>query len=181
MKTSGWIVAVVLAAGGLMLHGCASSGDVNYTPGAASGAATPASSSSTQIVTAVHTKSDFEAVRAAIEKQMQPGGRFSSVDPAGRATIDGRFQDMAALFGQYDATDKMGPTGLARLNDDQNAINEVLAARDGNRLICHNELPVGSHLPKRVCRTLSEIQNQQNNSQQMMRQMQMKPTQSGGH
>jgi hypothetical protein len=48
-------------------------------------------------------------------------------------------------------------------------------------MVCHDEMPVGSHLPKRVCRTLSEIQNQQNSSQQTMRELQMKPSQIGGH
>jgi hypothetical protein len=120
-------------------------------------------------------------VQAAIQQQMQSGGRFASVDPSGRAAVNGRLQDMASLFAQYDSTDKMGPGVLSRLNDDQNAINATLAARDGNRLVCHDETPVGSHFSKRVCRTLSEIQNQQNDSQKAMRDLQMKPSQLGGH
>jgi hypothetical protein len=182
MKTSGWVVAVLLVAGGLALQGCASSGDVHYAPGAAPGAAAPATSASMQVVTAVHTKSDFEAVRAAIEKQMQPGGRFSSVDPAGRATVDGRFQDMAVLFDQHGSIDEMTPTAMARINDDQNAINAVLAPQDGNRLICTQETHVGSHFPTRVCHTLSELRSNSTNTQQTMHQLQSRPvqTQKGG-
>lgn len=172
----------------LALQGCATGGNVQGTPAAAP---VPQASTGAQVshaskatgpaVTSINSKSDFEAVQAAVQQQMQPGGRFSSVDPTGRATVNGRFQDMASLFDQYGSVDEMNATAMARLNDDQNAINAVLAARDGNRMICHDELPVGSHLPKRVCRRLSEIQNQQNNSQQMMREMQMKPSQVGGH
>lgn len=173
----------------LALQGCATGGNVQGAPAAAP-AAVPQASAGSQVsqsqatgpaVTSIRSKTDFEAVQAAVNQQMQPGGRFSSVDPKGRATVSGRFQDMASLFDQYGSVDKMNPTAMARLNDDQNAINAVLAARDGNRMVCHDELPVGSHLPKRVCRKLSEIQHQQNNSQQMMRELQMRPSQVGGH
>lgn len=175
MKTSGWVVAVLLAAGGLILQGCASSGDVHYAPGAAPQAqASPASS---KVVTGITDKSSFEAVRAAIEKEMQAKGRFSSVAPAGQATVNGRFRDMAALFDQYGSIDKMDPAAMARIDSDQNAINAVLAPHDGNRLICEQETQVGSHFPKRVCRKLSELQNRNTGTEQFMRQMQSPPTQ----
>lgn len=180
MKTSGWLSIGVLVSVAL-LQGCASTGGVAYAPSAAPGSSASKAAASAPVVSAIHTKSDFDAVHAAVEQQMRAGGRYGSVDPASRATVDGRFQDMAALFEQYDSTDKMGPTAMARINDDQNAINAALAAHDGNRLICHNETPVGSHLPTRVCRTLSQIQNDEHDAQQTMRIESMRPSQFGGH
>lgn len=187
MKTSGLLFGVTVV-GVLALQGCTTAAGVQnaQVPTAVAApqttaAASHASAAAGPAVKGISTKSDFEAVQAAINQQMQPGGRFSSVDPTGRATVNGRFQDMAALFEQYGSVDKMNPAAMARLDSDQNAINGVLASRDGNRLICHDETPVGSHLPKRVCRTLSEIQNQQNNAQQMMRQNSMRQSQIGGH
>ena len=189
MKTSGLLIGAAMVAV-LVLQGCAMEGIVQNEHAAAP-VAVPQTSAESQVsqrsgatepaVTSIKSKSDFEAVQAAIQQQMQPGGRYASVDPSGRATVEGRLQDMGTLFAQHGDTDKMDSKALARLNDDQNAINGVLAARDGNRLICHDEMPVGSHLPKRVCRTLSEIQNQQNNSQKTMRELQMKPSEIGGH
>lgn len=183
MKTSGWWV-MAAAVAGLALQGCASNGDLHYAPGAAPSATTHATGATAPVVTGINTKSDFEAVQAAINKQMEPGGRFSSVTPSGRAEINGRFQDMAGLFDRYGSVDKMGPTNLAQLTGDQNAINGVLAPHDGNRLICHDEMPVGSHLPKRVCRTLSEIQNQKTNANTLLRTMRNSGsynTMYGGH
>jgi hypothetical protein len=188
MKTSGLLAGVAMLPI-LLLQGCATSGGNPQNAQAAPAAVSqpsaaqmsPASKATGPAVTSIRTKSDFEAVQAAIQQQMQTGGRFSSVDPSGRAAVSGRLQDMATLFDQYGDVDKMDPTAMARLNDDQNSINAVLAARDGNRMVCHDEMPVGSHLPKRVCRTLSDIQNQQNSSQQTMRELQMKPSQIGGH
>lgn len=189
MKTSGLLMGAAVMVAVLALQGCATGGDVQNRQTVAP-AAVPQAPAAPQVsgasdatgpaVTGINSKSDFEAVQAAIRQQMQPGGRYASVDPSGRASVEGRLQDMGTLFAQFDSVDKMSPQALSRLNDDQNAINAVLAARDGNRLVCHDEMPVGSHLPKRVCRRLSEIQNQQNNSQQLMRQMQMKPSQVGG-
>ncbi|HEX7370903.1 MAG TPA: hypothetical protein VF284_11550 [Rhodanobacteraceae bacterium] len=180
MKISCWMAVAVVAAT-LVLQGCAGGGDIKYAPGAEPSTSNTPSTPAPAIVSTITTKSDFEAVQAAIQQQMQPGKRYGSVDPAGRVSVNEHFQDMAALFSQYGTVDKMGPGAQDRINGDQNAINAVLAAHDGRRLICHNEMPVGSHLPKRVCRSLSEIRNDQNNSQQMMRQMQMKPSELGGH
>ena len=181
MSKSYWwsLVAVALA-----LQGCASDGGIKYAPGAAPTQTTHAGTSSTPVVTAIHSKTDFAAVRAAIAQQMQAGGRFASVSSEGRATVDGRFQDMSSLFEQYGTFDNMTPIAREKINDDQNAINGVLAQYDGNRLVCHDEYPVGSHLPKRICRTLTQIRNEQNDAGEMMRRMQSNGSSNmmnGGH
>lgn len=179
MKASKWIVAAMLVAGGIGLQGCASNATVDYSPGAAPSA--NAATKPTTAITGITDKVSFEAVRKAVEQQMQGNGRYASVDSAERAKVNTHFNDMAALFDQYGSVDKMGPAAMTRINDDQNAINETLATRDGDRLICREEMPVGSHLPKRVCRTLSEIRNEQNNVQQTLRENSMKSSQLGGH
>lgn len=122
-------------------------------------------------VIAADTKDNFEAVAAAIRKEMQPGGRFAFVTKTGRHTVEAGLTDMGTLFDQYGGVDKMGPAAHGRLLDDQNSINEVLARYDNNRRICWNETPVGTHFPKTVCRTLGEIQNEQNHSKQHLEQM----------
>jgi len=122
------------------------------------------------VVTA-NTKDNFEAVAAAIRKEMQPGGRFAFVTKAGRQTVETGLTDMGTLFDQYGGVDKMGPAAQGKLLEDQNAINEILARYDANRRICWKETPVGTHFPTTVCRTLGEIQNQQSHSKQNLEEM----------
>ena len=122
-------------------------------------------------VIAADTKGNFEAVAAAVRQEMQSGGRFAFVSRAGRETIDTRLTDMASLFDQFGSVDKMDPAAQERLLGDQNSINEVLARYDGNRRVCWQEIPVGTHFPKTVCRTLAEIQNQKLRSDQNLERM----------
>ena len=122
-------------------------------------------------VIAADTKDNFEAVAAAVRQEMQPGGRFAFVSNEGRKTVDGKLIDMAALFNEFGSVDKMDPAAKGRLLGDQNSINAVLARYDSNRRVCWQETPIGTHFPKTVCRTLGEIQNQKNGSQQHLEQM----------
>lgn len=186
MKSSSCLIAVVVA-GAMVLQGCAQTGVVRSdapqvaSPSVEAPAAAPPAAEHTAAaipendhgkpVIAADTKDNFEAVAAAIRQQMQTGGRFAFVDPKGRSVVDGGLNDMATVFTQYGSVDKMGPSARSRLMDDQNAINDVLARYDSNRLICHDEMPVGSHLPKRVCRTLGQIHNDKQNANELMRRM----------
>lgn len=168
MKTSGWVVAVLLAAGGLALQGCASNGGINYAPGAEPSAQRSNSGSSDKAIVQADTKENFEAIVAAIHKQMAPGGRWQFVNKGERATIDGSFDDMSELYKQYGSVDKMNPAAKARLLADQNTVNAVLTKKDGERLICKNEVPVGSHLPVRTCRTYAQIELERQRTQSDM-------------
>lgn len=123
-------------------------------------------------VIAADTKDNFDAVAAAVRKEMESGGRFAFVSRAGRETVDSKLTDMSSLFDQYGSVDKMNPLAHERLLDDQNSINEVLARYDGNRRVCWQETPVGTHFPKTVCRTMAEIQNEQQRSRQNIEQNQ---------
>lgn len=181
MKTLGWLV---MALGLVALQGCASNGGVQYAAGAQPPPPTRrAVSKAVPAVTGVHSRTDFAAVDAAIRQEMAPGGRFGSVTKGTRALVDGRLADMSALFDKYASVDQMDAGAVARLNDDQNAINAALAPNDGNRLICREETPVGTNIPKRVCRTLTQIRNQQNAAQhEVLRAQELNSTQRvSGH
>jgi hypothetical protein len=52
-----------------------------------------------------------------------------------------------------------------RLLADQSTVNAILTKRDGDRLICNSIVPVGSHLPVKTCRTYSQIQIEQRDTQ----------------
>ncbi|HET6906348.1 MAG TPA: hypothetical protein VFH52_05315 [Rhodanobacteraceae bacterium] len=176
MKTSSWMVSAAMI-GALVLQGCAQTGGTRSEtamPGAAVPA--PAAISNTVVpeengkpVVKADTKDNFEAIVAAIHQQMQPGGRWQYIDKSERATLDGSFADMQNLYDQYGSVDKMDTTAKVRLLADQSTINAILTRKDGERLICTSELPVGSHLPVKKCRTYAQIQAEQNGAQEFLR------------
>jgi len=205
MKASNRLV-LSLAIGALILQGCAETGgtrpdmaQVASTPTQTTAPSAPVSKPAEAAipenegkpVIAADTKDNFDAVAAAVRQEMQSGGRFSFVSKAGRGTVDSKLTDMAALFDQFGSVEKMNPTARERLLGDQNSINEVLARYDGNRRVCWQETPVGTHFPKTVCRTMAEIQNARENAQknlQYSRQLQQQesqiinsPAPGGGH
>lgn len=182
MKASN-LLTVTAAIAVVILQGCAETGATKANTAepvsTVQAASAPAASleSSADIpeangepVVVADNKANFDLVAAAIRKQMQPGGRFGFVDKTGRQTVESRLTDMQTLFDQYGSVDKMQGPAQNKLLADQNAVNEVLARNDGNRRICWKETPVGTHFPKTVCRTLAEIQNQKQNSQQYLEQ-----------
>lgn len=165
MKVSSWLV-MAAAVAALALQGCAGTGQVTYADGAAPPSAQAHNTS--KVVVQADTKENFEAVVAAIQKQMTPGGRWQYLDKGERATIDGNFADMGTLYNKYGSVDKMSPTAKAQLFADQNTVNAVLTKKDGDRLICKSEVPVGSHLPIRTCRTFAQIEQEQQQAQRQM-------------
>jgi hypothetical protein len=131
-------------------------------------AATCAFAGDNQPIVKATTKDDFAAVVAAVHQQMGQGGRWQYIDNRGRETIDGRFADMQALFNQYGSVDKMDSTAQVRLYNDQEAVNDILTRDDANRKVCHEEEPIGTHIPQRVCRTYGEIAAERQNAGQFI-------------
>ncbi len=177
MKTSSQRI-LVLVIGASVLQGCAGTGGVRaddaqggtwHATGPNTSVGTEASPN--QPVVRADTKDNFEAVVAAIHKQMQPGGRWQYIDQKERATIDGSFADMGKLYDQYGSVDKMDQDARVRLLADQSTVNAILTRRDGERLICQMEIPVGSHLPVKTCRTYAQIQAEQRAAQMSLQQL----------
>ncbi|HEU0277335.1 MAG TPA: hypothetical protein VFQ95_05900 [Rhodanobacteraceae bacterium] len=173
--------------GALVLQGCATTGSTtsgNATPASTApvGATTPAVAPGpgAAVVPEVHgkpvvkadTKDDFDAIVAAIHQQMAPGGRWQYIDKSERATIDGSFADMGKLYDRFGSVTKMDQAAKLRLLADQSTINAILTRRDGERLICRSEVPVGSHLPIRRCRTYAQIQAEERGTQRQLMEMQ---------
>jgi hypothetical protein len=164
---------LALAAGALLLQGCAGTGDVTYGQGVTPPPAENSASASYHAPTVnAGTKADFETVEAAVHKEMQKGGRWQYVDSTGRERIDAKFADMQSLFDKYDSVDKMDSLSKSRLLDDQNTINEVLARDDANRMICEEIAPTGSHISRTQCRTYGEMRAEQNNAKFDLKLMQ---------
>ena len=186
-----------LMIGSLVLQGCATTSSTRNQAAASAPAATsvatpaqaqPAGAPMAAIpeengkpVVKADSKENFEAIVAAIHQQMQPGGRWQYIDARERTTVDGSFADMGKLYDQFGSVDKMDQAAKIRLLADQSTVNAILTKRDGDRLICQTELPVGSHLPVKTCKTYSQIQAQERNAQEYLRQSFATPQNVGGH
>jgi hypothetical protein len=179
MKTS---IGLILAAavGTLMLQGCAATGETRAstasTVATTSQVAPVATAPTANIpeengkpVVRADTADNFAAVVAAIHQQMQPGGRWQYIDNQERATINGSFGDMQALYGQFGSVEKMDQAAKMRLLADQNTVNAILTRKDGDRLICETNMPVGSHFPVKTCKTYAQVQAEQKGAQEFMR------------
>jgi hypothetical protein len=194
MKASNRLV-LALAIGTSLLQGCVGTGETradnsqpaNSTVQAAAPNALPAASAAAipedngKPVVKADTKDNFEAIVAAIHQQMQPGGRWQSINKSERATMDGSFADMEKLYGQFGSVDKMDDAAKIRLVEDQSTVNAILTKKDGERLICTSEMPVGSHLAIKRCRTYAQIQAEENDSQELLRTRAAQTQQISGH
>ncbi|HEX5961950.1 MAG TPA: hypothetical protein VFY97_11980 [Rhodanobacteraceae bacterium] len=182
MKTSGgWVTIIAVAA--LALQGCAGTGSLTYADGAAPSSGRSGSGDGAKAVVRADNKADFEAVVAAIHKQMEPGGRWQYTSSSERATIDGSFADMQALYDKFGSVDKMDQNAKVRLLADQSTVNAILTKKDGDRLICSSVIPVGSHLPVQTCRTYTQIQAEQREAQRSLMEMNRRSNQqkAGGN
>lgn len=131
-----------------------------------------------KIVDKADNKDDFAAVVIAVHQQMKPGGRYDTVDAAGKAAIEGKFSDMQSLFDVHATVAAMNETQKVQLFNDQEAVNAILTKNDGDRLICESAAPTGSLIRKTTCRRYSDIQRDrldiQHQKDQMMQINQMK-------
>ena len=186
MKISSLLLCSLMI-GALVLQGCATTGNTESSQGMASAPATapaaapaPATQPAGAPVASVpeengkpvvkaDSKENFEAIVAAIQQQMQPGGRWQYIDANERGTIDGSFADMGKLYDQFGSVDKMDQNAKVRLLADQSTVNAILTRKDGDRLICQSELPVGSHLPVKTCKTYTQIQAERGDAQEFLR------------
>lgn len=135
----------------------------------------------TKVIVKAENKNDFTAVVAAVHQQMQPGGRYEFVDRIERRKIDGNFADMQSLFDRYDTVDQMDESTKVQLFNHQEAINAILTRRDDKRMVCESVAPLGSHIPKTVCRTYRDIEMEHHNTLDFQQRHQQVPQLRSGH
>ncbi len=103
-------------------------------------------------------KESFQTVSEWVRKQMDDGGRYAEVKSNERQTVNDRLDEMGRLFEQKGSVDQMNVDEKKKLLVDQEEINSILGKRDGDRLICSYERPIGSNLPVKTCTTAREAE-----------------------
>ncbi len=133
-----------------------------------------------KVMVTVDNKQDFAAAVALIKSNMASGGRFEFTTDKERVALDANLADMQSLFDKFNTVDAMDQPSKLRLFNDQEAVNATLTHRDGDRLVCESVAPTGSNIPKRICRTYRQTEQDRRDAQREMRGFNQ-TTQPGGH
>lgn len=130
-----------------------------------------------------NTKDEFAAVADHVRQQMSPGGRFESLGKDDHATVDRDLGAMESLYDKFGTVDAMDQASKVDLYNKQSEVNALLTRHDGDREICQQVKPMGSNIPKTVCKTQRQINLEDSQSQQMLQDFnnmgRQNPT--GGH
>lgn len=117
------------------------------------------------------TKATFDPLAAQVRDEMVAGGRFEFVSRKEFGQVDQALRDMSLLFDKYGSVAAMDRNTQIRLLNDQELVNGVLRRRDGERLICENTAPTGSHIPSMSCTSYAELERNRNDTQQFLQKM----------
>ncbi len=129
-----------------------------------------------------NTKASFETVSAWVRKQMEAGGRYSEINSGERSKVDAKLSEMGRMFDKNGDVAQMSADDKTRMYNTQQEINAILNKRDGERLICKSERPVGSNIPVKTCNTASSIAaRRQNDTQDFRRRQDVQAQQRGGN
>lgn len=129
-----------------------------------------------------NTKDEFAAVADHVRQQMAPGGRFDSVNKNDQETVNRDLGSMESLYDKFGQVDAMDQASKVQLYNSQSEVNAILTRNDGNREVCEQVKPMGSNIPKTVCKTQREINMQAEQSQRMMQDFSNRQnSQPGGH
>jgi hypothetical protein len=127
-----------------------------------------------------NTKDEFAAVADHVRQQMGPGGRFEFVDKTEHETVDRDLSNMQSLYDKFGTVDAMDQTSKVELYNNQSEVNAILTKRDADREICEQVKPMGSNIPKTVCRTNRQVQEDNGAAQRYMQDMKQVQTLKGG-
>ncbi len=107
------------------------------------------------------TQDSFTHVAAWVRQEMEEGGRYSYVTGTERAKVNATLDTMARLFEKVPAVAQMNDQQKTEMFNNQGEVNGILTRRDNDRLICKNEIPVGTHIPLKICETAGAIHARQ--------------------
>jgi len=130
-----------------------------------------------------NTKDEFAAVADHVRQQMAPGGRFDSISKNDQETVNRDLGSMESLYDRFGSVDAMDQPSKLALFNSQSEVNAILTRHDGDREVCEQVKPIGSNIPKTVCKTQRQINMENDQSQRLKQDMLNQGRQSnvGGH
>ncbi|RDI98427.1 hypothetical protein DVT68_07755 [Dyella solisilvae] len=128
-----------------------------------------------------NTKDEFAAVADHVRQQMAPGGRFESVGKGDQDTVNRDLSDMQGLYDKFGTVDAMDQASKVQLYNHQSEVNAILTHNDADREICEQVQPMGSHIPKTVCKTKRQLQEEEGMTQRYLQDSKQQQNPVGGH
>ncbi|MHA6205183.1 hypothetical protein ACXU4B_12225 [Dyella soli] len=128
-----------------------------------------------------NTKDEFAAVADHVRQQMTPGGRFEFVGKTEHETVERDLSNMQSLYEKFGTVDAMDSASKVELYNNQSEVNAILTRSDANREVCEQVKPMGSNIPKTVCRTNREIQLENGQAQRYLQNSKQVQNAVGGH
>ncbi|QNK00032.1 hypothetical protein [Dyella telluris] len=127
-----------------------------------------------------NTKDEFAAVADHVRQQMAPGGRFASVAKPDQEKVNRDLGNMESLYDKFGSVDAMDQSSKVALYNNQSEVNAILTSHDADREICEQIKPMGSNIPKTVCKTQRQIDEENDQSQRMKQDMMKVQNPRGG-
>jgi len=126
-----------------------------------------------------NTKDEFAAVADHVRQQMGAGGRFEFVDKTGQATVNRDLSAMQSLYDKFGTVDAMDPPSKVELFNHQSEVNAILTRNDADRQVCEQVKPMGSNIPKTVCKTNRQVQEESGVAQRYLQDVKQVQPQKG--
>jgi hypothetical protein len=127
-----------------------------------------------------NTKDEFAAVADHVRQQMSPGGRFDAVPKGDQETVNRDLSTMQSLYDKFGTVDAMDQSSKVALFNNQSEVNAILTHHDADREVCEQIKPMGSNIPKTVCKTQRQIDEEHDESQRMKQDMMRVQNPRGG-
>jgi hypothetical protein len=102
-------------------------------------------------------KARFEEQAASVHKAMEPGGRFEFVGIDERNRVEQALTEIADVLAKHEPAVALRQDEKVAIFNAQEVANAILLKNDGDRLICKNEAPMGSHRKQTTCNTVAEL------------------------
>ncbi|MEO8673759.1 MAG: hypothetical protein ABI411_20820 [Tahibacter sp.] len=99
---------------------------------------------------------NFSEQAAQVRDQLQPGGRYEFTYPAEREKVEQGLQEIQRLLSAVENPESLSDKDKVDLMVAQESVNAILTERDGNRLICEQVSPTGSHRKIQQCGTYAD-------------------------
>ena len=125
-------------------------------------------------------KESFATVAEWVRTQMKDGGRYAETNASERTRVNTRLDEMAVLFESKSSVDQMSTDQKVTLLNSQEEVNAILGKRDGDRLICKRERPIGSNIPVKICETARQIEERRRKDTKDIRDRQINKQQIRG-
>lgn len=114
------------------------------------------------------TRDAFDQLADNVRREMRPDGKYEFIKPDEKVKVDAALDQMTKLFDEHDTVAAMTQDQKVALFNAQETVNSILTLRNRDRVICKNEAPLGSHIPKTSCHTYEQEVQAREGAKKMM-------------